>query len=57
MIGGAGFIAAGLLTPPNMVGGSTTQKQTPIHQLQRILPIASGGILFVVGDGVTIGGH
>ena len=57
LAGGALFIAAGLLTPPIMVGGSTTQKKSPIHQMQRILPIASGSLIFIIGVGVSIGGN
>ncbi len=57
LLGGASFIAAGLLTPPVMEGGSTTEKKSPIHQLHRILPIVSGSAVFVVGIGVTIGGR
>ena len=55
MLGGAAFIAAGLLTPPVMEGGSTTVKKSPINQLQRILPIVSGSGLFVVGVAVSLG--
>lgn len=55
MLGGASFIVAGILTPANMVAGSTTQKQPPINQMQKILPIVSGSIIFVAGVSVTIG--
>ena len=54
MLGGASFIAAGLLAPPNMVSGSTTEKQPLIGQLHKVLPIATGSIVFVIGTGVFI---
>jgi hypothetical protein len=57
LIGGASFIAAGLLAQPVMEGGSTTEKKAPIHQLHRILPIVSGSAVFVVGIGFTLGGR
>ena len=56
LLGGATFIAAGLLVPPVMEGGSTTQKKAPIHQLHRILPIVSGSAIIVVGFSFGIGG-
>lgn len=55
MLGGASFIAAGLLAPPNMVGGSTTQKQPIVKQLHKVLPIASGCVILVVGVSISIG--
>ena len=55
LLGGVSFIAAGLLAPPVMEGGSTTQKKAPIHQLHRILPIVSGSAVFVVGVGISLG--
>jgi hypothetical protein len=56
MIGGATFVAAGLLTPPFMVAGSTTQKKPFYQQGPRAAAIISGSIVFVVGIGYTIGG-
>ena len=56
LIGGATFIAAGLLTPPVMVGGSTTQKQ-PFYKQPKMLPIASGSIIFTIGLGLTVSGN
>ena len=56
LIGGAAFIAAGLLTPPVMVGGSTTQKQ-PFYKQPKMLPILSGTIIFTIGLGMTVGGN
>lgn len=56
MLGGAAFIAAGALSTPNMVSGSTTEKQPLIKQMHRVLPIVSGSIVFVFGVGFTIGG-
>ena len=55
MIGGAILTTAGLLTPPLMVGGSTTQKQPFYKQGGRAAAIASGCLVFTIGVGVTIG--
>lgn len=57
MLGGASFIAAGLLTPPTMVGGSTTQKKPFLQQMHRVLPVATGSIFLVVGAGFSLGGR
>lgn len=57
MLGGASFIAAGLLTPPIMVGGSTTQKQPFYKQGGRALSIVSGAVFLTIGVGVTISGN
>ncbi len=56
LAGGAAFVVAGLLTPPLMVGGSTTQKQ-PVYKQVRMLPIVSGAIVFTIGLGITMGGN
>ena len=56
MIGGATFIAAGLLTPPTMVAGTTNQKQ-PAYKQMRMLPILTGAIVMTIGVGITIGGN
>lgn len=56
MIGGATFIVAGLLTPPTIVGTSTTQKQ-PIYKQIRMLPILTGTIVLTIGAGNTLGGN
>lgn len=57
MLGGAAFTVAGLLTPPLMVGGSTTQK-LPFHkQGGRALSIVSGAVFLTIGVGVTISGN
>jgi hypothetical protein len=56
IIGGLVLTTAGLLTPPLMVGGSTTQKQ-PVYKQVRMLPIVSGAIVFTIGLGVTVGGN
>jgi len=56
LVGGAAFMVAGLLTPPTMVGSSTTQKQ-PVYKQVRMLPIVSGAIVFTIGLGVTVGGN
>jgi hypothetical protein len=56
LVGGTTFILAGLLTPPLMVGGSTTQKQ-PVYKQVRMLPIVSGAIVFTIGLGITMGGN
>ena len=56
MIGGATFVVAGLLTPPMMIAGSTTQKQ-PVYKQPRMLPIASGALIFTIGAGITLGQH
>lgn len=57
MIGGAAFLAAGLLTPPLMVGGSTTQKQPFFKQGARAAAIITGPVVFVVGAAFTLGGN
>jgi len=56
MVGGTAFIIAGLLTPPTMVGWSTTEKQ-PFYKQIRMLPILSGAIVFTIGAGHTLGGN
>ena len=56
LAGGAAFMLAGLLTPPTMVGGSTTQKQ-PVYKQVRMLPIVSGALVFTIGLGITVGGN
>lgn len=56
MIGGASFIAAGLITSPFTIGKTTTPK--PFYQQgPRALAIVSGAIVFTVGVGITIGGN
>jgi len=56
MIGGASFVAAGLLTSPFTIGKTTTPK--PFYQQgPRALAIVSGAFVFVVGVGITIGGN
>lgn len=55
MLGGAVLTTAGLLTPPLMVGGSTTQKQPFYKQGGRAAAIVSGVLVFTIGVGVTIG--
>lgn len=57
MLGGASFIAAGLLTPPLMVGGSTTQKQPFYKQGGRALCIVSGAVFLTIGVGISISGN
>jgi len=54
MIGGAALFVAGLLTPPLMVGGSTTQKQPFYKQGVRALAMVSGGIVFTIGVGKSL---
>lgn len=56
MLGGASFIVAGMLTPPIMVGGSTTQKQ-PFYKQVRTLPILTGCIVMTFGIGVSLTGN
>lgn len=56
MVGGAAFIVAGILTPPTMVGWSTTQKQ-PFYKQIRMLPILTGAIVFTIGAGNTMAGN
>jgi hypothetical protein len=56
MLGGASFVVAGLLTPPTMVGWSTTEKQ-PFYKQIRMLPILTGTIVFTIGAGNTLGGN
>lgn len=57
MLGGAAFLAAGLLTPPLMVGGSTTQKQPFFKQGARAAAIITGPVVFLVGASFTLGGR
>jgi hypothetical protein len=54
MIGGAAIFVAGVLTPPIMVGGSTTQKQPFYKQGARALAMVSGSVVFTIGVGKTI---
>lgn len=54
MLGGAILTTAGLLTPPLMVGGSTTQKQPFYKQGVRAAAIVSGALVFTIGVGVTL---
>jgi hypothetical protein len=54
MIGGAALFVAGVLTPPIMVGGSTTQKQPFYKQGARALAMVSGGIVFTIGVGKSL---
>ena len=54
MIGGAALFVAGVLTPPLMVGGSTTQKQPFYKQGVRALAMVSGGIVFTIGVGKSL---
>lgn len=56
MVGGAAFVMAGLLTPPTMIGTSTTQKQ-PFYKQIRMLPILTGTIVFTIGAGHSLGGN
>lgn len=56
MVGGASFVVAGLLTPPTMVGWSTTEKQ-PFYKQIRMLPVLTGVIVFTIGAGNTLGGN
>lgn len=55
MLGGVSLFAAGILTPPLMVGGSTTQKQPFYKQGGRALAMVSGALVFTVGVGISIG--
>ena len=57
MIGGAAIFVAGVLTPPLMVGGSTTQKQPFYKQGVRALAMVSGGIVFTIGVGKSLADH
>lgn len=57
MIGGSAIFIAGLLTPPIMVGGSTTQKQPFYKQGARALSMVSGALVFTIGVGITIANH
>ena len=56
MLGGASFVVAGLLTPPTMVGWSTTQKQ-PFYKQIRMLPILTGTVVLTIGIGNALGGN
>jgi hypothetical protein len=49
MLGGASFIAAGLLTTPVYVGGSTTEKKPFFQQGGRAAAIISGCVVIVGG--------
>lgn len=57
MIGGAALFVAGVLTPPLMVGGSTTEKQPFYKQGARALSMVSGSLVFTIGVGITIANH
>jgi hypothetical protein len=54
IIGGVVLTTAGLLTPPLMVGGSTTQKQPFYKQGVRALAMVSGSVVFTIGVGKTL---
>ena len=54
MIGGAAIFVAGVLTPPIMVGGSTTEKQPFYKQGARALAMVSGSVVFTIGVGKTL---
>ena len=54
MIGGSVLFIVGALTPPLMVGGSTTQKQPFYKQGARALAMVSGGIVFTIGVGKSL---
>ncbi len=56
MLGGAAFVLAGALTPPTMVGWSTTEKQ-PFYKQIRMLPILTGTIVFTIGAGNALAGN
>ena len=56
MLGGAAFTAAGLLTPPVMVGGSTTEPKPFIQQGVRAAAIITGSVVFTTGLVITIAG-
>lgn len=54
MLGGAGLFAAGILTPPIMVGGSTTEKLPFYKQGGRAFAMVAGGLVFTFGVGISI---
>ena len=56
MLGGAVFIATGLLTTPTYVGGSTTERK-PFYKQIRNIPILMGGIILSTGLVITITGN
>ena len=56
MLGGVAFTAAGLLTPPVMVGGSTTEQKPFIQQGVRAAAIITGSVVFTTGLVITIAG-
>ena len=56
IIGGLTFMAAGLLTPPIMVGGSTTQEQAMYKQIRSYV-FTSGVLTFSAGVVLTIKGR
>ena len=54
LLGGTTFIVAGLLAPPVMEGGSTTQKKSWQHQMHKIAPIASGCVVLVMAVAIPL---
>lgn len=56
MLGGLTFMAAGILTPPIMVGGSTTQEQAMYKQIRSYV-FTSGVLTFSAGLVLTIKGR
>lgn len=54
LLGGTTFIVAGLITPPVMEGGSTTQKKSWQHQMHKIAPIASGCVVLVMAVAIPL---
>lgn len=56
MLGGMAFTAAGLLTPPVMVGGSTTEPKPFLQQGVRAAAIITGSVVITTGLVITIAG-
>ncbi len=56
MLGGLTFMVAGLVTPPIMVGGSTTQQQAMYKQMRSVV-FTSGVLTFGAGVVLTIKGR
>lgn len=57
MLGGASFLAAGLLTTPFYQGGSTTVKKPFFQQGPRTWAILSGGFCLVGGVVISLTGN
>jgi len=57
MLGGAGFILASVLTPPVMVGGSTTDEKPFLQQGGKSMAMISGCMILGMGIVISLSGN